>query len=151
VLVVGKLHAQTTPHRATQLFWGMVGCVACVLLAVARQLTPDPSGFGTHTQLGLPPCGFLLWTSLPCPACGLTTAFAHMARLEITLAANAHPLGVPLFALTVLAVPVAVWACACACPIADTSKRLRAGPLAAMIVVAALLSWIARVAAIVSA
>ena len=69
------------------------------MLAIARALTPDPSGFGTHTQLGLPPCGFLRLTALPCPLCGLTTAFAHMARLQLTSALHAHVLGPLLFAL----------------------------------------------------
>ena len=34
---------------------------ACLagLLVVARKLEPDPRGFGTHTQLGLPRCAFL--------------------------------------------------------------------------------------------
>ena len=103
---------------------------------------------GTHTQLGLPPCGFLSLTSLPCPACGLTTAFAHLARLELTSAVRAHPLGVPLFICTVLLLPLSLVCCVRAQPVADTLTRLRLGPLAAMMAVSALLSWIARIVAL---
>jgi uncharacterized protein DUF2752 len=112
-------------------------------------LTPARAGFGTHTQLGLPPCGFRALTTLPCPACGLTTAFAHMARLEITSAVHAHVLGFPLFLVTMLALPLGVIACVRALPIANTIELLRLRQLAVMMSFAALISWVARVAAIV--
>ena len=119
-----------------------------LVLVIARMLTPDPSGFGTHTQLGLPPCGFRLLTSLPCPACGLTTSFAHMARGQITSALHANALGVPLFALTALAVPGCLIACARALPIVATLELLRLSRLLAIICIAALLGWVVRIAAI---
>jgi len=127
--------------------WAACGAAAACVLVIARVLTPDPSGFGTHTQLGLPPCFFLQLTSLPCPACGLTTSFAHMARFEITSALRANVLGLPLFLLTALAVPSSAYACARALPIGATIELLRVSRLAAIICVAALLAWIARVAA----
>ena len=130
-----------------RVFWGGTACCALIVLAVARVLSPDPSGVGTHTQLGLPPCGFRYLTSLPCPACGLTTSFAYLARLEITSAVHAHPLGLPLFVCTALALPLSLLAAARAYPIEDTLARLRLGPLAAMMAISALLSWIARVTA----
>ncbi|MGE3821953.1 MAG: DUF2752 domain-containing protein, partial [Isosphaeraceae bacterium] len=49
--------------------------VLVVAFAVASWLEPDPSGFGTHRQLGLPPCHFAWVTGKPCPTCGMTTAF----------------------------------------------------------------------------
>jgi hypothetical protein len=49
------------------------------LFAVSRWLQPDPSGHGTHLQLGLLPCTFFVLTGLPCPLCGATTSFALMA------------------------------------------------------------------------
>ncbi len=131
-----------------RLGWALLGCGALLVLLLARVLQPDPSGFGTHRQLGLPPCGFLLLTSLPCPACGLTTAFAHMARLEVASAMRAHLLGAPLFALTVATVPLSFFACLRAWPIVETMKRLRARRIAAIIAVAALVSWVARIVAI---
>jgi hypothetical protein len=134
-------------RSAARLGWAALGSGALMVLALARWLRPDPSGLGTHTQLGLPPCGFFWLTSLPCPACGLTTAFAHMARLELTSAVHAHLLGAPLFALTMISVPMSFWACLRAWPIVDTMMRLRAGKLAASVAVAALLCWVARIVA----
>src|SRR5688572_24322979 len=77
-----------------RLVWiGFFGAASAVVV-VAALLTPAPIGHGTHTQLGLPPCGFLLFTGYPCAGCGLTTAFAHMVRLEVVAAAHANPFGI---------------------------------------------------------
>ena len=38
------------------------------LLAVARNLEPDPRGFGTHTQLGMRSCTFLTATGRLLPS-----------------------------------------------------------------------------------
>lgn len=46
-----------------------------VVFAIAARLTPNPSGMGTHQQLGLPPCSFQFFLSLPCPTCGFTTTW----------------------------------------------------------------------------
>ncbi|MER3414527.1 MAG: hypothetical protein C4340_04500 [Armatimonadota bacterium] len=75
------------------------------MLFAAGSLSPDPSGHGTHRQLGLPPCAFNLATGKLCPSCGLTTSFAAMARMDVTTATRAHALGPALFVLmAVLAV-----------------------------------------------
>jgi hypothetical protein len=63
------------------------------LLVVAWALEPDPSGVGTHTQLGLRGCSVLSWTGVPCPMCGMTTAFSAMAHLRVRDALVAHPVG----------------------------------------------------------
>lgn len=63
------------------------------LLIGAGFLTPDPSGVGTHEQLGLPPCGFHQRTGLPCPTCGMTTAFAWAVRGRIIQAFRIQPAG----------------------------------------------------------
>ena len=114
------------------------------MVAIARVLHPDPSLLGTHVQLGLPPCAFLTWTGLPCPTCGLTTAFAHMARLEVTMAARAHWLGPLLFATTVAAIPLGAFACTRALPFTAVIKRLRLVRVAAIIAAAATVGWLAR-------
>ena len=72
-----------------------------LLLATARTLDPDPRGFGTHEQLGLTPCLFQETTGLACPACGSTTAWAYVARGQLSSAATAN-LGGTLLALTVV-------------------------------------------------
>ena len=81
---------------------------ACAVLAVAAWLQPAASGYGTHTQLGLPPCNFLRLTHLPCPSCGLTTCFAWAVRLQFRKAFFANPFGIFAFAATVSAIPTAI-------------------------------------------
>lgn len=56
-------------------------------------LHADPSGHGTHTQLGLPPCPSALLFDRPCPGCGLTTSFTALLHGQWGLAFSAHPLG----------------------------------------------------------
>ncbi|MCB9777489.1 MAG: DUF2752 domain-containing protein [Alphaproteobacteria bacterium] len=72
-----------------------------VVLAIARSLTPDPAGMGTHRQLGLGGCAFLTATGVPCPMCGMTTTFTHMAHLSPLTALGTQPFGVVLFLCTV--------------------------------------------------
>ncbi|MEO6811006.1 MAG: DUF2752 domain-containing protein [Isosphaeraceae bacterium] len=75
------------------------------LLATAAGLKPDPRGFGTHEQLGLPQCAFQAVTGVPCPSCGMTTAFAWSVRGRPDRAWRANPAGsllAPLCGLLVL-------------------------------------------------
>ncbi len=76
------------------------------LLVVASRLEPDPRGFGTHTQLGLPGCAFLAATGRLCPTCGMTTSFAWLTRGRIDRSWQANPAGC-LYAL--LTVPLLSW------------------------------------------
>jgi hypothetical protein len=135
--------------RWIRLWWTVIGGAGVGVLAVARWLTPDPSGMGTHMQIGLPPCGFLYLTKLPCPTCGLTTSFAHMARLQFTSALHAHWLGPLLFVLTAVTIAISASACATRTPPAHIMKRLRVARLLVIIAAAALVVWMVRVAAIV--
>ena len=70
------------------------------VLAVARALNPDVSGYGTHEQLLLLPCLFRLLTGLACPFCGMTTSFALMADGAVRAAWTAHVLGPPAYVAT---------------------------------------------------
>ncbi|MDH5672554.1 MAG: DUF2752 domain-containing protein [Myxococcales bacterium] len=127
-----------------RLLWAALALAAVAVLAVARALSPDPSGLGTHTQLGLPGCGFLALTSLPCPGCGLTTSFAHMAQSHFAAAFAAHAVGPLLFALTALAVPLSLYACLRAWPVVETIERLRLQGLVLWVSAAVFFAWLLR-------
>jgi hypothetical protein len=85
-----------------------VGLLAALVLA--SQLRPDPRGWGTHEQLGLPPCTFLAVVGKRCPACGMTTswAFATHGRLADALRANASGTLLALVTVTVSAGAIGV-------------------------------------------
>ena len=76
------------------------GCFG--VLGTASYLTPDPRGFGTHEQLGLPPCISSNYLGVPCPLCGMTTAFTLMAHARPIEALHAQPAGALLFVLCAL-------------------------------------------------
>lgn len=67
--------------------------LALALPAMAVGLRPDPGGFGTHGQLGLPAWAVQAVTGVPCPSCGTTTAFAWSVRGRPDLAWRANPVG----------------------------------------------------------
>ena len=67
------------------------------MLYVAASLTPDPSGMGTHKQLGLSGCVVLGRLGFPCPMCGMTTTFSLMAHFQFLKAFKNQPFGVVLF------------------------------------------------------
>jgi hypothetical protein len=76
-----------------------------VVLAVALWLTPDPSGTGTHQQLGLPPCTSITVLGLRCPACGMTTSWALMSEGRIAEALAANIGGSLLYVIAILSTP----------------------------------------------
>jgi len=139
---------RTRSRMKARLFWGAAAVLLAGMLWIARALSPDGRGFGTHVQLGLPACAFQLWSGLPCPGCGLTTAFAHMAQLELVRATHAHVVGVALFLCVLAALPLCSLACLCGAPVEATLKRLRLHHVAAIIGLTAALSWLARIAAL---
>ncbi len=61
--------------------------------AIGLYLNPNPQGYGTHQQLGLPPCTIHFLTGRPCPSCGLTTSVSACLHGDFALAWRAHPLG----------------------------------------------------------
>jgi hypothetical protein len=100
-------------------------------------MTPDPTGSGTHRQLGLPGCGFLQNTGWPCPSCGMTTSLAAMAHGRVVLAWTAQPFGVVLFAFTAL---MAAMGTAELIAGRDLIGRLRPTPWWALIAIVGLLA-----------
>jgi len=67
------------------------------VFGLARWLTPDARGFGTHQQLGLPECQFRMLTGHNCPQCGMTTSFGLLVRGEFERSVRTNPCG-PLLA-----------------------------------------------------
>ena len=114
------------------------------LLGMAKTLEPDPRGFGTHTQLGLPPCTFATFTGRLCPTCGMTTSFAWFTRGRIDRSWQANPAGC-LFAL--LTVPIIVWLVGSAVENQPVGFASLTRPLFGLLVAAIVLSlasWLIR-------
>ena len=122
---------------------------ALLVLLLARRLAPNTSGFGTHTQLGLPGCLFQHWTGLPCPACGLTTSFSLLAHGSLRAGVACHPVGALLFTLTCLSVPFGVGALLADVSVVRVLSHLQARRVCVGLASALLLQWflsLARVA-----
>jgi len=137
-----------SPTRLSQrlLWWAIVGGCVLVLVAAAA-IEPDSRGYGTHTQLGLPPCGFLLLTGSPCPGCGLTTAFAYGIRGHWALAASANPLGLALFLVVCLCIPLGVIAALRGWSLDAAIERFSLNRWGLALAGCAVVLWVARFAA----
>ncbi|HEV3338930.1 MAG TPA: DUF2752 domain-containing protein [Pirellulales bacterium] len=72
---------------------------------MAAWLRPDPNGFGTHRQLGLPPCTFVWLFGVRCPSCGMTTSWSHAVRGQWLQAIGCNAGGALLAATAMLAGP----------------------------------------------
>ena len=129
----------------SRLVWFVLFAVPLAVVITAALLTPSPTGHGTHTQLGLPPCGFLVFTGYPCPGCGLTTAFAHMVRLQVGGAWTANPFGIVLFTVTFLTIPLAAIGFVRGWGVVATLDRLHAEKIAIGLSLLSLVVWIIRV------
>lgn len=84
---------EPVPHRKHAAGQLSLFVVWAFITACGAYLHPDPSGHGTHTQLGLPPCPSVLLFHRPCPGCGLTTSFTAFIHGNLPFAFHAHPLG----------------------------------------------------------
>ena len=87
------------PDRYTRILLSILALGLLGVFAIAVWLQPDPRGYGTHQQLGLPPCQFRDWIGYPCPHCGMTTSFANVVRGRFSAAWRANPLGIVLAAV----------------------------------------------------
>ncbi len=97
------LDARLSPReRFTSL---VIGLVAAAPVVVAAFLRADPSGLGTHVQLGMPTCTWPTAMGITCPSCGMTTAFAHAAAGDLVASLRTQPMG---FLLAVLATATAI-------------------------------------------
>ena len=121
--------------------------IQLLALLLAGQLRPDPRGWGTHEQLGLPRCTLLALSGWRCPACGMTTSWAHFAHGRPVDAVKTHASGT---LLAVVALTVGLGALV----VAASGRRLAWQPsqttLAAMVAAMAgmiLLEWVVRLSA----
>jgi hypothetical protein len=86
-----------------------LGLLLGILLLVAAWLTPDPTGQGTHTQLGLPGCTMFTVIGIRCPGCGMTTSWAHTLNGDIGNAIRANTGGLLLCLISMVASPALLW------------------------------------------
>lgn len=135
------LHRASLGHRAG---WLCITALSVAVLGVALALEPDPRGFGTHQQLGLPPCGFQWLTGFPCPGCGLTTSFAYGVRGSWVQAALANPIGLALFFAVCLSIPIGVLSAVRAWSFGEVIDRFALDRWALVFAAAAILVWISR-------
>jgi len=137
----------TESRLSSRVVWFLLAALPAAALITAGRLTPDPAGHGTHTQLGLPPCAFRAITGYPCPACGLTTAFAHMADLDVFAAAHANPFGIPLFLVMCVSLPIALRGLVRGDSVKDTLDAHHADKVVVVLAASCVLVWIIRAAA----
>ncbi len=113
VMIPSPVTTEVPPlSRAEQVSLALAGLIGLTLLLLAVWLRPNPHGFGTHQQLGLPPCTIQYWFDFPCPSCGGTTAFAHFVRGEWSSAFRANAASCLFAGLCVVGVPwswASVW------------------------------------------
>lgn len=139
--------SRSSAPSAHRLLWWCLVAGSVLVLAASAAIEPDARGYGTHTQLGLPPCGFLLLTGSPCPGCGLTTAFAHGIRGNWAFAAAANPLGLALFVVVCLCIPLGVTAAVRGWSLDAAIDRFSLNRWGLALAGCAVVVWVARFAA----
>ncbi len=104
------------PHQHSERFtrserFGVfgLGLLLLVLLMVAFGLKPNPTGLGTHTQLGLPGCTMVTLLGIRCPGCGMTTSWAYVLKGDLTSALRSNVGGVLLCFLATATFPFLLW------------------------------------------
>lgn len=91
--------------RTERIVFLLLGVALAMLLAIAAWLNPDPSGHGTHRQLGLPSCTMVAFFGIRCPGCGMTTSWAHTLNGDIQSGLRCNTAGVLFCLFTGASVP----------------------------------------------
>ena len=121
-----------------------VAIILTALLVTAACLEPDPLGYGTHQQLGLPRCAFQLLVGVRCPSCGMTTSWTHLMQGRIAESFRANPAGSMLAILATLVTP---WFCLSAVCGRWMIARPRLNVIALLtfvVVVVVMVNWVVR-------
>lgn len=98
----------TTPLLDRLMAVIILACAVGFVLFLAN-VQPDSRGYGTHEQFGMEPCGWVVQYGKPCPTCGVTTAGAHLVRMQLWQAVNAQPFGTGLGLFGMWLGTVAAW------------------------------------------
>jgi hypothetical protein len=128
----------------SRMHWAVLAlslATAPLLLSLTLLITPDPRGFGTHEQLGLPPCRSIDWFGIPCPGCGITTSISHLLHGDLRTSLTTQPFGL---IATLLLAAFAAWGPVAAVAGRDLGRdlsRLRIGPWGAALGALLAASW----------
>lgn len=148
---LGPVLLRTAGGRHGRARAAIVLAVCIVVMLLAAWLRPDPSGMGTHRQLGFLPCGLVIATGIPCPTCGMTTAFAWMARGHIRTAFAAQPFGATLALAAAASAGLALAALVSGRAWRVNWYRVSPGWVAATIAVSFVAAWLYKVIVVVAA
>lgn len=104
--------AAARPRRSPEHFavLGVAGLVLVGLCVLGLWLVPDPSGHGTHRQLGMPPCMMIELWNVPCPGCGVTTSVTLATQGHLVDAFRNQPFGLLVFLGLASFVLWSIWA-----------------------------------------
>lgn len=119
--------APTADRARSAAHWIVLSvCLASPLALVAARvlLNPEPQGFGTHEQLGLPPCQSMDWFGVPCPGCGVTTSVAWFAHAQVFRSLQTQPFGFLIGAVALFAAPLAVLGAVRGVDLGEQTRRL---------------------------
>lgn len=126
--------------------WLLVGWSLFLIggFTLASALEPNPRGYGTHQNLGLPPCTFRTLFKIPCPGCGMTTSFSYLMRGQIVPALRANAGGVLLAVVCAVQIPWCWWSAAAGrlAAVSDPSRCLVA--IAIAVAGVCFLNWALR-------
>jgi hypothetical protein len=133
---------QSPVHR---LVAGLLAFGCLTVLILAASVTPDPTGLGTHKQLGMAPCGMLLTTGMPCMTCGMTTSYSHFVRGNLLASLYTQPGGTVLAFLTACMVWVLGYVAITGLPGSAVLNRLPLGKIAFALFAFLLVAWTYKV------
>jgi hypothetical protein len=133
-----------TLSLSARLRMAAAGLCLVAALAVAGWLRPDPNGFGTHRQLGLPPCTFIWLFGVRCPSCGMTTAWSHAVHGHWLTAIGSNAGGALLAATAMVAAPWLLFSAARARWLLGRPGDRAWAALASLLIAVTLLDWFYR-------